>query len=246
MKRHLVAALAALVILPQMAAAQSGEGLWGPHIRITPFLALSPGFNQTGEAFLGANGGLEVHDYEVRFASGYGVGVGTQLRFWNRFSLVGSAMYASRGDGEMIDFTDDTRYEIDGSDYYTVKAGLSLSMREFESDLQLRRLNATVYVAPALVHERPKTEMFTPAQSAQAKTYPAVNFGAEAEMPFANNKMAFTLGLEDYMIFWDQQAAGDRVEGYMQWQYGPTATVDVETSRSQMWVMRAGLSFRFF
>jgi hypothetical protein len=244
MKRHFVGALAALAMLPQLATAQSGD-VWGPHIRFTPFVALSPGFKQVGEAFLFNDGSLEVHDYEVNFASGFGMGVATQLRFWNRFSLIGSATYSTRGDGEIIDFTDNTRYEIDGSDFYTVKAGLSLSMREVESDLQMRRLNATVYVAPALVHERPKTEMFTPEQSAQVKTYPALNFGAEAEMPFANNKMAFVLGLEDYMIFWDQQAAGDRVEGYMQWQY-PNATAEVEASRSQMWVLRAGLAFRFF
>lgn len=245
MKRHFVAALAALAILPQLAAAQSGEGMWGARIRIAPVVTISPAFKQIGEAFVGTTNGISVHDYEVRFAHGFGVGVTGQLRMWDRFSIMGSGMFTSRGDGELIDFDDEVRYEIDGTNQIMATAGISMSLREFEPDLQLRRLNASVHVAPAIVHDRPSAETFTPAQSAVAFTYAAANIGAQAEMPIANNKLAFVLGIDDYLILWDDSKARHRVEGYMQWT-NPGAVVDVESRRSHMWSFHAGLSWRFF
>jgi hypothetical protein len=245
MKRHLVGALAALVILPQLAAAQSGEGFWGPLIRITPFVGISPNFKQTGEAVVATSTDISVHDYEVRFASGFGMGVAGEFRFWNRFSVIGSAMWSSRGDGELLDFEDEVRYEIDGTNFWMAKAGVSMKLREVVPDMQLRRLNASLYIAPAIIHDRPKVEIFTPAAASVAYTHPAINIGAEAEMPISNNKMAFVLGLEDYMVFWDDAKARGRVEGTIQ-QRSPDATVAVETRRSQLWVLRAGLTWRFF
>jgi hypothetical protein len=245
MKRHLVVALAALVILPQLAAAQSGDGLWGPRIRITPFVGISPSFKQIGEVFVATDTDNTIRDYEVRFASGIGMGVAGSFRLWNRFAIIGSGMWQMRDEGEMIDFGDQIVYEIDGSNLWMVKAGMSMSMREIEPDLQLRRLNATVYVAPALVHDAPRAQVWTPASAAQAHTYSAVNFGAEAEMPMANNKIAFVVGLDDYLIFWDETKANTRVQGYFQ-SREPSAVTAVDLSRSQMVVLRAGLTFRFF
>jgi hypothetical protein len=245
MKRHFVVALAALVILPQLAAAQSGDGLWGPRLRITPFVGISPSFKQFGEAVVATDTDISVREYEVRFASGFGMGVSGSLRLWDRFAIIGSGMWSTRDEGELIDFADEILYEIDGTNFFMAKAGVSMSLREIEPDLQLRRLNATLYVAPALVHDRPKTEVFTPVAAAQAQTYTALNFGAEAEMPLANNKLAFVIGMEDYMIFWDETKANGRVQGYFQARE-PSAVTAVDPERSQLWVLRLGMTWRFF
>ena len=245
MKRHLVVALAALVVLPHLAAAQQGDVGWGPRLRVTPFVGISPNFKQTGEAIVGTDQSITVHDYEARFASGFGMGVGAEFNVWNRFSIIGSGMWSSRGDGELLDFEDEVRYETDGTNLWLLKAGLAMRLREIEPDLQLRRLNATIYVAPAVVMDRPKVEVFTPTSARRNYTHTALNIGAEAEMPISNNKMGFVLGLEDYMIFWDDNKASGRVGGYIQ-QRSPDAIVQVETRRSQVWVLRAGLTWRFF
>lgn len=103
-------------------------------------------------------------------------------------------------------------------------AGVSMKMRDIAPDTQLRRLNASIYVAPAVVHDRPKVEIFTPAAAGVAYTHPALNFGAEPESRSRTNKMAFVIGLEDYMIFWDDEKSAGRVEGTIQ-QRAPDATV---------------------
>ena len=245
MKRHLVVALAALVFIPHLAAAQQGDVGWGPMLRITPFVGISPNFKQTGEAVVLTDQSISVHDYEVRFASGFGLGLGAEFNFWNRFSIIGSGMWSSRGDGELIDFEDELIYEVDGTNLWLAKAGLAVRLREIEPDLQLRRLNATIYVAPAIVHDRPKKETFTPPSAARVYTHAALNIGAEAEMPVSNNKMGFVLGLEDYMVFWEDSKAVGRVGGTLR-QRTPDASVLLETRRSHIWVLRAGLNWRFF
>ena len=244
MKRHLVVALVALAAIPRLAAAQDVG--WGPALRITPFVAISPNFKQTGDAVVlnTANNSVGVHDYELRFSSGVGMGIGAEYRLFNRFSVIGSGMWSSRGDGELIDFEDELIYAVDGTNLWMFKAGVSMQLREVEPDLQLRRMNAKLFLAPALIYDDPKEEAFTPVNAAQSQTHHAINMGAEAELPFNNNKMSFVLALEDYMVFWDHEDTRGRVEGTIQ-QRTPDALVAVEGKRSQIWFLRLGLTWRF-
>lgn len=244
MKRHLVVALAALVVIPCSAAAQASDSGWGPTLRITPFIALSPSFTQEGEAVVLTSTSFSQHDYELNFASGLGLGLGAEYRFWNRFSLLGSAMWSGRGDGELIDFEDDIVYEVDGTNLFLVKAAVGVRLAEIDPELQLRRLNALIYAGPAIVHDRPKKEAFTPPAAATVQNQFALNMGAEAEMPFSNNKLAFTFGLEDYMVLWNDGNARGRIEGTFQTRT-PDATVIVEPKqRSHIWMVRFGLTWR--
>ena len=245
MKRHLVVAFAALAVFPHLAAAQQGDVGWGPRLRVTPFVGISPNFKQTGEAIVATDNSVSVHDYEARFSSGFGMGVAAEFNVWDRFSVIGSGLWSSRGDGELLDFEDEVRYEVDGTNLWLIKAGVAVRLREIEPDLQLRRLNATIFIAPAIVMDRPKVEVFTPQSAGRPYTHTALNIGAEAELPISNNKMGFVLGLEDYMVFWDDNKAVGRTGGYIQ-QRSPDAIVAVETRRSHIWMLRFGLNWRFF
>jgi hypothetical protein len=245
MKRHLVVAFAALLVIPRLAAAQASDVGWGPKLRITPFVGVSPNFKQTGEAVVLTNSGISSHDYDLNFASGFGMGVNVEYLFWNRFAVVAGGMWSSRGDGELTDFEDELIYEVDGTNLWVAKGALVVRLREIDPDRQLRRLNANIFAGPALIHDRPKKELFTPASAGVTQNHIALNLGAEAEMPISNNKMGFVLGLEDYMIFWDDADSRGRVEGTLQART-PDATVAVETKRSHMWVLRFGLTWRFF
>jgi hypothetical protein len=245
MKRLLVVALAAVVVIPCSAAAQTSDAGWGPKLRITPFVGISPNFKQTGEANVFSSAGFSQHDYELRFASGFGLGVGAEYNVWNRFSVLGSAMWSSRGDAELLDFDDELIYEVDGTNLWLFKGAVGVRMREIDPDMQLRRLNAIIYAGPAFVHDRPKKELFTPPAAAQVENHIALNIGAEAEMPISNNKMAFTLGLDDYMIFWNDEDARGRIEGTLQARTAD-AEVAVEPKRSHLWMLRFGLTWRLF
>ena len=243
MKRHLVVAFAALLVVPRLAAAQASDVGWGPKLRITPFVGVSPSFVQTGEAVVLTNSGIATHDYDLDFASGFGMGLNVEYNFWNRFAVVGGGMWSSRSDGELVDFEDERIYEIDGANFWIAKAALAVRLREIDPDLQLRRLNASLYAGPAIIHDRPKKELFTPPAAGVTQNHIALNMGAEAEMPFSNNKMAWVLALEDYMIFWDNDDARGRVEGTLQ-AVTPDAAVAVEPRKSHLWILRFGLTWR--
>jgi hypothetical protein len=244
MKRHLVVAFAALLVVPRLAAAQASDPGWGPKLRITPFVGISPSFTQAGEAIVLTDAGFRTHDYDLDFASGFGLGIAAEYRLWNRFAVIASGMWSSRGDSELFDFEDELIYEVDGTNLWMAKAALAVRLREVDPDLQLRRLNASVFAGPAIIYDSPKEEAFTPPEAAESNIHFALNMGAEAEMPFSNNKMAFVLGLEDNMIFWDNDNTVGRVASAIRLQH-PGAAIAVETNRSHLWVFRMGLAWRF-
>ena len=243
MKRHLVVAFAALLVVPRLAAGQATDAGWGPSLRITPFVAVGPSFTQTGEALLLTNGAFATHDYELEFASGFGLGLAVEYLVWDRFAITASGMWSSRGDSELVDFEDEFIYEIDGTNLFMAKAALAVRLREVDPDLQLHRLNASVFAGPAIIYDVPKSEAFTPPEASESTLHFALNMGIEGEMPFSNNKMAFTLGLEDNMIFWDTDDTLGRVASAISLQ-NPGASIAVETKRSHLWVLRAGLAWR--
>ena len=244
MKRHLVVAFATLLVLPHPAAAQASDAGWGPSLRITPFVGISPNFTQTGDAAVLTTNGISLHEYEYRFASGFGVGLSAEYRLWNRFVVIGSGRWSTRGDAELTDFDDQLIYQTEGTNLFMAKAALGVRLRDSDSDLQLRRLNATVFAGPAIIHDRPKSDAFTSPGAGVAKTHLALNLGAEAELPFSNNKMGFVIGLEDNMIFWDNDDIQARVQGPIQSQ-NPGSQIAVEANNSHLWVLRLGLAWRF-
>lgn len=242
MKRHWVYALAALLALPCTARAQGDPG-WGPILRITPVIGVSPGFSQEGVATVFDNN-LSAHEYRLEHGSSVLLGLNAEYRAWNRFAVLVGGMWSSRGDGRLIDFEDEIVYDYEGSTLWLMKAGFALRLREVRPDLQLRRLNASVFVAPAMIIDNPKTSVFTPATSRANVTHYAVNMGAEAELPLTNDRLAFQLGFEDWLILWNEDDFGRRFAGYLQ-QRSPNAAVAIDPDNSHLVVFRAGMSWRF-
>lgn len=247
MKRHWVFALAALVALPCVAQAQGDPG-WGPVVRVTPFVGISPGFSQEGHATVLTAGGISSHEYRLEHGSSVLFGLNAEYRVWNRFSIIAGGAWSSRGQGRLIDFQDELVYDdqsgLEGSALWMAKAGLALRLREVRPDVQLRRLNASVFIAPALIHDRAKTSVFTPTAADNTVNHWGLNLGAEAEMPLANERLAFQLGFEDWIILWDEDNYADRVGGYVQLA-NPGAAVAIDADNSHLVVFRAGLSYRF-
>lgn len=247
MKRHWVLALAALVALPCVVQAQGDPG-WGPVVRVTPFVGLSPGFSQEGHATVLVPEGLSSHAYRLEHGSSLLFGVNGEFRAWNRFSIIAGGAWSSRGQGRLIDFQDELIYDeqngLEGSTLWMAKAGLGMRLREVRPDVQLRKLNASLFIAPALIHDRAKTSAFTPAAATNNVNHWALNLGADAEMPLANDRLAFQLAFEDWIVLWDEDNYGTRIAPYIQ-QAQPGAAVAIDADNSHIVIFRAGLSWRF-
>lgn len=242
MKRHWVLALASLIALPCMAQAQGDPG-WGPGVRVTPWLGVSPGFTQQGVATVFDDNGLSSHPYDLKYGSSLAAGLNVEVRLWNQFAVIGGAAWSGRGQGDLINFEDELIYDYEGANLWIVKAGLAMRLREVKPDLQLRRLNASIFIAPTFIADVPKRTPFTPSGSGGNVHHFGINFGAEAEMPLANDRLAFQVGLEDFLIFWDEEDFSDRVGGYIRTSH-PNSDVAIEADNSHMVILRFGLSYR--
>jgi hypothetical protein len=239
MKRHWLVAVATLASLPAFGSAQMRSGMddgWGPKIRATPFVGWSPGFNSSGNLAVLTSGTVQTAQYSFDYAGGPVTGVNLEVRAHERFSGVVSAAWSSRG---RITFLDDDGFEFEeaGSDFVIAKVAGQMRFRE-DSEMQLRRLNAAVFLGPAFFLELPETSALS-GIDADARTHFGVNFGAEGELPLANKKFALYGALEDYVIFWNEGSMAERFGANL----GSGAEVDAD--HSNMWVIRLGLSVRF-
>lgn len=243
MKRHWVFALAALAVLPRMGQAQ-GDG-WGPRLRVTPFVGVSPGFNQVGEAVVFANSSTTFHRYRLEESSSLAVGVNIDYRAWQRFGVIAGGLWSHRGDDRLIDFEDEVIYPTTGSSLFLVKLGPSLHLKEERSEMQLRRLDGLIYIAPTFIYDRPNKHLSLPALSATGINQWGVNIGAEGELPLADSRFAFTAALDDYMIFWDEMKYAQRIQIYFDQGIQNIQALAINTNKTHMFVGRIGLSFRF-
>ena len=245
MKRHWVFALATLVAIPRLAVAQDDPG-WGPRLRVTPFVGISPGIHQNGVATAFSGTSVSTHTYREDLSSALPIGLSAEYRVWNRFSLIAEGVFEHRGDGTLTDMDDEFIYTTAGSDFWMAKLTPAIHMREFNSEMQLYHLDASLFVGPAWVHDSPKATVQTPPNATNSINQWALNMGANAELSLANNRMAFQLGLENYMIMWDQAAYRLRIEPYIQESNPGVDAVVIDAKNTNSWILRAGLSFRFF
>jgi hypothetical protein len=248
MKRHVFTLIAALTALPAALTAQLPRGVdegWGPMIRITPFVGWSPGFNASGAMAVAATNpaGIVPATFDFDFASGPVSGVNAELRLYERYSVIGAASWSSRGH-TLFQTGDNLFIQDAGSDLYMVKAGGSMRFREIEPDLQLRRLNASVFLAGAFIHERPEVLVFSNSGLTESANHWGVNFGVEGELPLANRRFAIHGGLEDTVIFWDEDTMAARLGPRVEGQFGPGSVAVTDSDHSHLWVVRLGFSIR--
>lgn len=247
MKRHMLISVAVLGIIPAAVAAQlpsqNDEG-WGPRVRATPFVGFSPGFTSSGSLAVYTGLTIRPGEYSFDYAPGPVSGVGVEVRAYNRFSGIASAAWSSRGHTNYL-LEDGTQYQDAGSDFYLVKLGGSMRFRESDPELQLRRLNASVFAAGAFIREVPEVTLLSSSGFTQARNQYGVNFGAEAELPLTNKMLAFHAAIEDFVVFWDELALQERLIPSVKAAYGNDAVAEVDADHSSIWVVRLGLSVRF-
>lgn len=244
MKRHWVIALAVLVAIPRLGHAQGDPG-WGPVFTVTPFVGISPGIKQKGTALVTSGTTTTAHGYRIDSSSSVPLGIALEGRFWNRFSVIAEGAWAGRADAKLIDFEDEVVYSMDGSDYWLGKLALAMRLREADPSMQLRRLDASIFLGPAYIRDDPRVNSLTPALSSLTVSQWGLNMGANAEMPMSNKRLAFQLGLENFMVFWDNASYRYRVQGYVEQTNPSTSSVVLDAKKTNFWIMRGGLTFHF-
>ena len=245
MKRHWVFAFAALAVLPRLGHAQMDTG-WGPRLRITPFVGISPSINQKGFAavFVGAN--TTEHQYTLNIGSGMPAGLDVEYRFYKRFGVLAGGMWTSRGASYLDDFTEEERYPTTGNTLFIGKFGPTLHLQEGDPDMQLKRLNATIYAAGAFIHDSPKSNIAITSLSTTGLNQWGLNLGANGELPLADTRFAFQAGLEDFIIFWDKANYSRRIQAYLEaYQNSKIVAVAADPEKTHLFVGRIGLTFRF-
>ena len=251
MSRHWLAALAAGLMLPTVAAAQLSRGPvdqnWSAKLRVTPYVGFSPSFKSSGTVAVftgGAQPMLYSAYYGFDYASGPVTGLLAEFKIASRFNAVASIAWNNRDHTSVWD--EDGFEHIDtGSQFWIAKLGGSMRMLEAEPDMQMRRVNASVFVAGAFLREVPETSIFSSSNFTRPAQHYGANFGAQAEMPFVNRKLAFEAAVEDFVIFWSADALNRRFENEILNTYGPMAVAEFSPSRSNFLVARVGLVFRF-
>lgn len=248
MRRSLLVLLTALAALPTAAAAQfpvlRAEDPWGPRIRITPYGAVAPSFTrrETRVGVDNASAAVTVDQVDVSLGPGLATGVGVEGRVWQRFSLIGSVLWLRRGDTEEYSDVEGGFRALSGSDMFIGKAGVAMRLREDDDQLQLRSLSAALFVAPAVVVDKPREGLFSVEQDRM--TTLGLNLGVEAEVPLAGGPFALQAQLEDFVLWWRDEDLSRRVER-VNAARGRNVTTLLDAETSHMWLLRMGLSVRF-
>ena len=249
LQRHALAIAAALLFAPAGVAGQlmplQDDLLLNARLRITPSVGWATGVSRE-ETWFTANSTTEpgTHFARVELAGGPTAGLDIEYRFKGPFGLLLGGLFMQRddavftvGDGEALLFT--------GSNSVFAKAGFSARLHESESDLRLRRLGASAFVAPFYMLEMPQEiEGITDTELFDSASHFGVNFGVTGELPFASDRAAVQLAFEDFFTFWDKDAVARLGHYAVNNPDDPAALTTADLDPSHQWVIRAGISFR--
>lgn len=248
MNRALISALLAIVLLPVAGAAQAvmpdlDRPIWGPRVRITPFVGQAPAVSRLERWTVTGPGGVNGTEYDVELGSGPVAGLSVEVLAVDRLAFIGSFAMISRSRTSEYSTADAEFFNHEGSNFLVAKGAIAVRLREQISELQVRSLTATVFAGPAFIREMPKDDPFANPILLDAMTHWGVNFGANAEIPLGWDKVSVQAGVEDYYTWWNKAEFGRRNDAIFA-ANGFSASSIVDADPSHMWLFRAGISFR--
>ena len=253
--RSRVLALAGLLALPTLAAAQGGSlpTLPNPYqlaparFTITPFVGVRVPYT-TGDEYLSTQ---SQGTYLVQEERAGGVMIGAELQGQVRgpLGVAGSLAYGGGGttsitltsqDGEQTPLT------TSGPDMWMGKVGITYRLPEPRSDTRRFHPAGFLVAGPARVRTNFDNDDDSGADWAKGTTNWGFNLGVHtATLIGSSQRFALHLGLEDFVTFWNT----DRIAGRDAAVYGgffdEDTAVRVDYSTSNVVLVRAGVSFRF-
>lgn len=231
-------AVAALLLTAHGATAQWTESVERPRFGASLFTGVRAPFNTGIVNFYGEEDNLLFSTQEQRGGNPV-LGIEAEARIRGRVSAIGGITYSEGGIGEF--FVDREPGSGDRGDFRTrytsaswfAKAGASVRFEGSRRDADARPLPATeITVAPALVR--------------QFRTnHPALNLGFEGSFPITGSRIGITAGLEDYLVFWND----DSLRPVALEALGPfgadAASAEFFYRTSHILVIRVGAALRF-
>jgi hypothetical protein len=237
-RRVFVAALAASIVLPGLAAAQTGLGApySPPQFRVTPFFGYMTAVDRQ-EEWTYQNGTTVQRTADVRVDGGPTLGVQVEAPLIGVIALNAAAGYSHRGTTTFVVDESGDIIGINGANVFFVRAGPAYHMPTEQSEFVLRRLGASVFGGVVAMHERMRNTNDNGFMG--SGTHLGINAGLNAELPFAEDRFAFQLGAESNFMFWNRNYLARLPDAYE-----PGSQVTVTTRTSPTWLLRAGLSYR--
>jgi hypothetical protein len=248
MKRAALATLALLAAGPYALQAQmvpSPEpSIWGSTVRVTPFVGLAPTVSRTERWTVIAGPTTFSDQYDVDLSAGPAAGAAVEIRIYDRFAVIGSGAFITRGRTQEFSIGESAFFEYNGSNFLIGKAALAMRLRESVSEMQLRRLTATVFAGPAFVREMPKDDVSLHAVRLGAINHWGVAFGFDAELPMSGGRIALQGGVEDVVVWWNADELARRNDVAFAAEGLSTASF-LDTDPSHNLLLRLGISVSF-
>lgn len=229
-KPALLAAL--LLCMPFAAHAQMDDPPPRPLLALTAFTGVRAPFGGGMASIFVPSGGFLVR--QVRTGSPV-LGVDARLRLRGPLSLLGGGVYTQTGQVQY--FLSDTAFRqspdwiAESSDaMWFAKLGLSARFDRARSITETRRGPSTdLFAAAAVVREF-------------EELHPALNFGFQGSLPVGRG-IDFVVGLEDYLVFWNEDRLTPVVGGLVQgFQDEELQGVVLHYSTSNIFQIRAGVT----
>ena len=224
--------------------AQSERG-WGPVFRVTPSVAYGLTFRQVGNVEFVTGNQFFVHAYHLDYAASVPLGLTVDVRFWDRFSFVAGGAWSARGSARITDRDDNITRPAGGSDLLLAKLGLGVRLSEEESEMQLYKLNGSFFVAPAIIRETGKDAAYVRTSAASNTQHFGLNLGTEGELPLSNHHFALTIGVEDWIIFWNDEKYRTRIASFLEQTPSSRSVTAIDAGTSHLLLIRTGITFRF-
>lgn len=235
--RHTALLSALLVCMPAMASAQTAPGATSERFSVTAFTGARVPFT-TGDVVLYTDDGTPLFVAREQRGGNPVLGLEGEVRLARGFSAIAGATYSRTGEGEFFVDRDPEFHDVGDyivrylSNTWFAKAGLAYRATGENRMRDGRSMPSTdLFAAGAVVRQFDVT-------------HPAVNFGFRGSLPVIGHGLEVTLGIEDYFVFWDEDALAATMLEVL----GPVrsggSSAEMFYDTSHLVVLRLGMSLR--
>lgn len=242
MKRRIVWALAAALLVPALASAQDPTAPPpAPRFTVSPYLGYAFSFTQKGTVHVVSQGGTDAADYDRHVAGGVMPGIAMEYRLPGRFGVSGGVAYNKRGSERIsTNYLDVAPLFSNGSALWLAKLAATMELADVDPDMRLHYAQAQLSAGPALVREVPDASTGRAAVNAMA-----LNVAATAEMPLPWKGFSVRGAFEDYLVQMPMTDVSVQLAADMSGQFGQAIGAELSRPTVNLFVIRAGLSYRF-